>query len=210
MRTLLAMSISLFCLAPSIGAQDLAEACATLSRIDVGQWAEYQIKSQNAQESGQARFSIVGTEDVEGQEYYWYEMKMSAAMGTMVMQMLVPSYPYEPSEIRSAVMKMGDQPAMKMPDQMLAMMQSQGTSDPAKEFARECGSAELVGHETITVPAGTFDVLHLRANGREAGEIWVSVDIPFGLVKITSDGGEEILLSGHGSDATSSIANRPR
>ena len=210
MRTLLAMSISLFCLAPSIGAQDVAEACATLSRIHVGQWAEYQIRSQNAQESGQARFSIVGTEVVEGQEYYWYEMKMSAAMGTMVMQMLVPSYPYESGEIRSAVMKMGDQPAMKVPDQMLAMMQGQGAGDPAKELAKRCGRAALVGHETITVPAGTFDVLHLRATGGEAGEIWVSVDIPFGLVKITSDGGDEIVLVGHGNDATSSIADRPR
>ncbi len=211
MRTLLAISLAIFLWVPSAAAQTVAEACETLSKITVGQWVEYKITSANPNAPAQGRFAIVDTEEVDGEEYYWHEMKMSTAMGDMVMQMLVESYPYDVADIRSAVMKMGTQPAMRVPDQMMTMMQSQGVSDPAMEIVDQCGSAELIGRESVTVPAGTFETMHLRVSeSRGTSDIWVSLDIPFGVVKLAGAGGEEIVLIGHGRDATSSIAQRPR
>ncbi len=211
MRTLLAISLAMFLWVSSAAAQTVAEACESLGKIAVGQWVEYKLTSRDPGASGQGRFAIVDTEEVDGEEYYWHEMKMTTAMGDMVMQMLVETYPYDVDDIRSAVMKMGDQPAMRVPDQMMAMMQSQGASVPAMEIAEQCGSAELVGRESVTVPAGTFETMRLRVSeSRGTSDIWVSLDIPFGVVKLAGAGGEEVVLLGHGRDATSSIAERPR
>ena len=209
MRTVLMISVALVSGAVTLSAQSLVEACEALGHITVGQWAEYQISSPDPQANGQARFAIVDMEEVDGKGYYWHEMRMAAPMGTMVIQMLVPSYPYSSSEIHSAVMQMGDQPAMAVPDQMLAMMQSEGSLDPAQEIAELCSEAELVAEESITVSAGTFDVLHLRIPiESDLSDLWLSVDIPFGLIKLTGPG-VDISLLGHGLEATSSIRERP-
>ena len=209
MRTVLMISVALVSGAATLSAQSLVEACEALRHITVGQWAEYQISSPDPQGNGQARFAIVDVEEVDGEEYYWHEMRMAAPMGTMVMQMLVPSYPYSSSEIHSAVMQMGDQRAMEVPDQMLTMMQGEGSRDPAKEIAEHCSEAELVAEESITVAAGTFDALHLRIpSASDLSDLWVSVDLPFGLIKVTGPG-VEISLLGHGLEATSSIGERP-
>ena len=210
MRTVLMTSVALVSGATTLSAQDLVEACEALERITVGQWAEYQISSPDPQGNGQARFAIVDMEEVDGQEYYWYETRMMVApMGTMVMQMLVPSYPYSSSEIRAAVMQMGDQPAMAVPDEALGMMQSLGSSNPGMAIAQQCDAAELVGEEAITVSAGTFDALHLRiVDGSDLYDLWMSVDIPFGLIRMTGPG-VEVNLLGHGLAATSSIGGRP-
>ena len=209
MRTVLMISVALVSSAATLSAQSLVDACGALGRITVGQWAEYQISSSDPQGDGQARFAIVDVEEVDGKEYYWHEMRMATPMGTMVMQMLVPSYPYESSEIHSAVAQMGNRPAMAVSAQMLGMMQSEGSRYPVKEMAEQCSEAELVAEESITVSAGTFDALHLRIPSEsDSSDLWVSVDLPFGLVKVSGPGVEMSLL-GHGFDATSSIGERP-
>ncbi len=212
MRTLPAISLAILVWVPSAAAQTVAEACETLSKITVGQWVEYKITSDDPTASGQGRFAIVDTEEVDGKDYYWHEMKITGPMGEIVMQVLVESYPYKTDDIRSVVMKRGDQPAMRLPDEMMTMMLSQGAANPAMEIAARCDSAELIGRESVTVPAGTFETMHLRVSeSRGMSDIWVSLDIPFGVVKLVgAKEGELVVLLGHGTNATSSIAQRPR
>ncbi len=212
MRAFLTFVFVAYAVPSPLAAQTAAEACAALSRITVGQWAEYKLTGQeSAGVPSQIRFAIVGTEAVTGKEHYWHEMKMETGMGTMIIQVLVPGYPYDQVQIQGAIMKMGDQPAMRMPAQMLGMMQSQGGDDLARDIAQKCGEAETVGWESVTVPAGTFRALHLRTtDDGDVSEVWISTDIPFGMVKLSGPQGTEMLLLGQGKDATSSITEKPQ
>ena len=45
---------------------------------------------------------------------------------------------------------------MRMPQEMIAMMQQQMGDNPMKDFADRCATSEPLGKETIEVPAGTF------------------------------------------------------
>lgn len=212
MRTLVTTAFMLWGSASLLTAQDLLDACAALGDLSVGQWSQYQMTAPEAgMQSADARFAIVGQEDVEGTVHYWYEMSMTSEQGPMIMQFLVPSYPYAMEDIQGVVMKAGSQPAMKVPAQMLSMMQNQSGFDPGKSFAEECENAELVGREAVVVPAGTFDALHIKSSiNNETTEVWVSPDIPFGLIKVQGAKGFEMLLLERGADATSSITETPQ
>jgi hypothetical protein len=209
MRSVLTAAAILTCASPSLLAQDLEEVCSQFRRLTVGQWAEYEITS--AEGTATSRFAVVGTEETAGKEHFWYETRMESPMGAMIMQLLIPSYPYEQSDIQRAVVKMGDQPAMIVSEQMLGMMQGRGTENPAQDAASACENAELVGREDVTVPAGKFEVLHLRvSDDNETADIWVSANVPFGMVKLEGVEGVELVLLSHGDDAKSSITEKPQ
>lgn len=213
MRLLLAVVASLLAAAP-LTAQDLGEACRSLTEVTVGQWAEYQVSSGQEGARPMSMYSaIVGSEEVEGEEHFWHESKVDSPQGTVIVQMLVPDYPFSTSDIKRSIIKMGPQPAMEMPEQMRAMMQeqSEGEDDPIKDVAEACNELTALGRESVTVPAGTFDALHVRRESDgEVADVWIDTDIPFGLVKATFSQEAELLLTGHGDDATSSITETPR
>jgi hypothetical protein len=208
MRSILTAAAMLTFAGSSLLAQDLEEVCNEFRQLVVGQWAEYEIASDQGKAT--SRFAVVGTEEAAGKEHYWYETRMESPMGAMIMQLLIPSYPYEQSDIQQAVVKMGDQPAMIVSDQMLAMMQGRGAENPAQDAASACENAELVERESVTVPAGTFNAMHLRVGSdAEKADIWVSSEVPFGMVKLQGEGVELVLLQ-HGKDAKSSITEKPQ
>jgi hypothetical protein len=208
MRSILTTVAMLTFAGSSSSAQDLESVCNEFRQMTVGQWAEYEIASDQGKAT--SRFAVVGTEEAAGKEHFWYETRMESPMGAMIMQLLVPSYPYQQSEVQQAVVKMGDQPAMIVSEQMLGMMQGRGAENPARDAASACENAELVGRETVTVPAGAFEVVHLRVSeDSEAADIWVSPDVPFGMVKLEGHGVELVLLN-HGKDAKSSISEKPQ
>ena len=156
------------------------------------------------------RMAIVGQETANGTPHYWYELKMSSQRGNMIMQALVPGWPYDQGQIAGMIMKAGDRPAMRLPSQMIGMMSRRpGGSSPARDLLKECTSAEVVGTESVTVPAGTFDALHLHATAGQQADVWVSPDVPFGLVRMKGADGE-MELTGKGTDATSSITETPQ
>ena len=198
-------------LAPAAAAQNLEEMCNAVRSVSVGLWVEYEISgAMAAGQSGRIRQAVVGTEVVNGTDHYWMETAMETPMGDATMQMLIPAWPFEPSDIQRMVMKMGDQPPMQMPEQAMQMMRSQMPENPATQAVEQCGDAEIIGWEDITVPAGNFRALHIRPTTQEPGtqtDVWVSQDVPFGLVKVsmTGDEGGEIVLAGHGTDATASF-----
>ncbi len=208
MRSVLTTAAMLALVGTSSLAQGLEEICNDFRQLTVGQWAEYEITSD--QGTATSRFAVVGKEETAGKEHFWYETRMESPMGAMIMQVLIPSYPYEQSDIQRAVVKMGDQPAMIMSDQMLGMMQGRQAENPAEDAASACGSAEVVGPATVTVPAGTFDAMQLKVGEEaEAFDVWVSSAVPFGMVKLEGVGVELVLLN-HGKDAKSSITEKPQ
>lgn len=210
MRIMLATMIGLVSTG-SLSAQGVSDVCRALSDVTVGQWAEYRFTGPT-EETMTMYSAIIGTEDVDGATHYWHESRMESEDGAMIMQMLVPGYPFNVDDVQRTVMKMGDQPAMEMPEQMRGMMQGQGMGeDPVKDVAERCDELTEVGRESVTVPAGTFEALHLRyASDDFAGDMWVAADVPFGMVKAALPDQEAIVLVDHGTGATSSITETPR
>ena len=205
MRTILAV-LALGALPAGSVAQNAAYDCAAFQPPRNGNWSSYQVTGPRLKSPALMRFAIVGNEEVQGANHIWYELKMDATEGSMVMQFLVPAYPFDPSQVKTMVMKAGNEPAMVMPEEMLGMMRGQLPEDFAGEVARSCRDAAVVGWEEIEVPAGSFNALHLRT---QRGDAWVSADVPFGLVQFKGNSGN-LVLTGHGADAASSITEKPK
>ena len=83
-----------------------------------------------------------------------------------------------------------------------------GRGNAAFNWAQQCGSLTVVGQESVTVPAGTFKTTHLRS-ANDSTDVWVSRDVPFGMVKSQS-AGVTAELSGMGKDAKKSITETPQ
>ena len=124
----------------------------------VGTWASYNWTGGPSGGSTM-RMAVVGKEPHEGTTYYWYEMAIEDPRhpgGKMIMQMLVHG---GVGGVRSVVMKSGDQPAMRMPPQMIQMINGAPGMSMASEMTRACKEMEVVGWEQVTVPAGQFRAL---------------------------------------------------
>lgn len=196
----------------SLSAQTASDVCRALSDVSVGQWVEYRFSAAPAEEPMTMYSAIVGTEDLEGVRHYWHESKMLGETGSMIIQMLVPGYPFNAEDTRRIIMKMGDQPAMDVSERMLGMMRGQGMgNDPVKDAIERCDELTEVGRESVTVPAGTFETLHLRYSGDDSVmDMWVTPDVPFGMVKAMLPNQQEVLLVDHGTGAKSSITEAPQ
>jgi hypothetical protein len=211
----IAAATFLVALAPvALAAQDLTSICEKAQHPRVGAWSEFKmIGGRN--DGATMRMSIVGSERRAGSEYYWLEVVMHGFMRArgeqgagpqrMISKMLVPGLGPGAGQPVAAIMKVGDSPAMEMP---------QGRPSPGVRPTglENCRSAKVIGWESVTVPAGRFRALHVSdASGH--GESWVVPDLPFALVKQVSTGGSEpsqTVLTGHGTGARSQITERPR
>ncbi|HEU5358901.1 MAG TPA: hypothetical protein VFU45_07270 [Gemmatimonadales bacterium] len=176
-----------------------------------GEWSEYQTAR------GTMKMAYLGHESGGDR----IEMQMTSDRGNMIMQVVVDGFPYDSKDIHEAVIKLGDRPAMKAPQMMLDRMG--GNSAITKDM---CGSFTKVGDESVTVPAGTFKATHYKfssertINGmdmKSSGDIWISADVPFGLVKeegtasgMRGDTQTSMALTAKGSGAKSSITEKPQ
>lgn len=185
----------------------LAELCSQVGDVRVGQWAEYQMSGGDQQGVDRMRLAIIGTQQVAGAKAWWIEVKMSGKQGGMITQVLASGYPYETDDIHEMVMKAGDQPAMKLPKQALGMMRGRMAPTPAVGGADRCAKAKVVGVESVKVPAGEFEALHIEPVDAKS-HVWASGKVPFGMLRVLADDFELTLL-GHGGDAKSSISETP-
>jgi hypothetical protein len=162
-----------------------------------GAWAEYRTGE------GTMRMAYLAKETA-GERL---ELSMTGQRGAMVMQMVVPGYPYEMTEVKEMVMQREGEAPMRMPEQMLAMMRSRMPN--ASQVSEEsCGRMIEVGKERITVPAGTFQTTHLR-DSTGGTDVWVSASIPFGAVKVVSRD-HTVELMGSGTGATTKLTGTPQ
>jgi hypothetical protein len=194
----------------ALRAQSFAELCRTIRIVRLGQWASYKVTGRS--DASTIRLAIVGSEPVGDSTYYWYEITTAGPApqrpdDRRVFQMLIAGLGTARPDVRGLVMKTGDQPAIRVPDLLVTAMHDQVSRSVASETVRYCSNGEVVGQETVRVPAGSFKTLHVRS---AAGDAWISHDVPFGLVRVRGADGSEMVLLGSGMDATSSITERPR
>ena len=229
MRHLLGAAGLLLAVAVPAAAQDVCSQYRPTPAV--GSWAEYRTDRDGQQMT--SRLAVVGQEKRDGRDALWVETSATTPRGRMISELLVPGYPYEPGSVMEMVVKRGDQPARKMLPEMLAMMRGGGQSGQASappaggqgrgmgrggmgmggrggmsNWAQRCQEYTVVGKESVKVPAGAFEATHLR-NAADSTDVWVSRDVPFGLVK--SEGrGATMELTGQGRDAKKSITETPQ
>ena len=163
----------------------------------VGGWSEYQMTGKGEQPS-KMKIAIVGKEG----DAYWYETVMETKQeGRMISKMLVSGNPEDQKSIKRMIVKMGNEPAMEMPIQMMQASKDQGQK----------GKIIDKGKESIKVPAGTFTAQHMQyQDGEIVVDTWVHKDVsPYGMVKSQSKEFEMVLL-GYGTGAKTLITETPQ
>ena len=159
-----------------------------LTNPTVGSGSEYLITAKG-KESDVAMVAL-GKEDVDGAAGYWMEMRMTSAElgGEMVMKTLTVTTGTE-TGVKRMIMQQPGKPPMEMDGMLMSMMQ-QHQPHPTTPNAGggNGGRGELVGTESVTVPAGTFTCQHYRNQGTNGTtDMWISTDVtPYAMVKMTS------------------------
>jgi hypothetical protein len=201
-----ALALSALVVVPLAG-QNVSQLCRSLRTVTVGQWASYATGAQDS--GGPVRFAIVGSERRGDTTLYWFEVNTAGAPGREgVIQLLIAGFGTEASGVRGMVMKVGSRPAVKMPEQMVAMSSERvGQNNAGLLLARRCARAHVVGWETVTVPAGSLRALHVKE--ADIGDAWLSADVPFGIVKLLLPSGDEMALIERGMGAKSTITVAP-
>jgi len=140
----------------------------------LGSGAAYEITTAEGRKMD-IEYAIVGKESVDGKDGYWMEWTTNA-MGNGEMVMKVLTVPGDTTTTR-LIMQMPGRAPMEMPQQMSGRMSSPTAPSDIRS------SAEDVGSESVTVPAGTFTCEHYRMKDG-SGDTWVSTKVaPFGVVK---------------------------
>jgi hypothetical protein len=150
----------------------------------VGSGGEYEITSNG--KTINWTYAVVGKETVNGQDGYWLEMRGDTPRGKMVMKQLMVSQDGKVQAERM-IMQPPGRPPMEMPVAMMSRMGGMGGGSHSPGAAAD-HSQELVGTESVTVPAGTFTAEHFRTttNGK-TGDVWASTKVaPYGVVKVSS------------------------
>lgn len=163
----------------------------------VGGWSEYQITAKGESPS-KMKIAIVSKEG----DAYWYETVMETKQeGKVITKMLVSGNPEDQKNLKRMIVKMGNDPAMEMPVQMV---------QPSK-LQEKPGKIIDKGVETIKVPAGSFKAQHLQYEDQEGlVDYWIYKDIsPYGLIKSQSKDMEMVLI-GYGSGAKTQITETPQ
>jgi hypothetical protein len=145
----------------------------------VGSGATYEVDNKTGKNN--VDISVVGKEDANGKSGYWLEMgvAMPGNGGQMFTKLLmvVDGKNVAPSRM---IMQMAGQPPMEMPmEGMMANMQRNASVD-----IRD--TAQKVGTESLTTPAGTFSADHYRSQDG-SWDVWLADKVgPWGIVKSVS------------------------
>ena len=187
------------------------EPCDGAVRVPgTGGWGEYVVVAPRGEAPTTVRFAIVGREARGGRGLVRFETRVRGrGGGTVITQVLVPGYPYDNAALQEVVVQRGKDPAVRWGPALLTRARETAPSALHRLIAGACPGATLVGEEEITVPAGVFRTRHFR-NPEAGSDIWVSDEVPFGIVKVTGPEGASLELLGRGSDGRSSVDGEPR
>jgi hypothetical protein len=158
-----------------------------LSNPTVGSGAEYQMTAKG-KEMDVATITL-GKEDVGGATGFWMEQRITSAEmgGEMVMKTLTVTTGTE-AGVKRMIMQRPGQPPMEMPEMMMSMMQQhQPPPQTTAGGGDKGGRGDLVGTESVTVPAGTFSCQHYRKQEQNGPvDVWISTEVtPYAMVKMT-------------------------
>jgi hypothetical protein len=160
-----------------------------LSNPTVGSGSEY-IMTTKGKDMDVATVAL-GREDVDGNPGYWIESRVTGpdTGGEMVMKMLMVTTGSQPG-MKRMIMQQPGKPPMEIDGMFMSMMQQHRSQAPSPNASAGPGGnrGELVGTESVTVPAGTFTCQHYRTQGASGTtDMWISTDVtPYGMVKLTS------------------------
>ncbi|HLY61150.1 MAG TPA: hypothetical protein VKV95_10410 [Terriglobia bacterium] len=178
----------------------------------VGSGSQYTMTTKKDSSSMDMAYAIVGKESVDGQDGYWMEIRMlSGKGGGMIMKQLMVIGGDQPG-IKRMIMQMAGRPPMEMPMSMMSMMKNMPKAQESGQASgKNHGMGELVGTESVTVPAGTFECQHYRSQSdRGSADVWITTKIsPYGLVKMTSTDSTMVLAKVL-SNETSQIKGEPQ
>lgn len=167
----------------------------------VGEGAVYETQDSSGVKRN-IEFDIVGKDSVDGKDAYWLEWTISGTqMGDVIMktQMVLDA---GNTMAGRTIIQMGGGPPMEMPAQM---SQAQNRTQPADIRS----SADDLGSESVTTPAGTFSCEHFKMKDG-SGEAWISEKVsPFGLVKSQGNDSTLVLVKAV-TGATDKITGTPQ
>jgi hypothetical protein len=188
-------------------AAGIGELCSGSISLSEGQWARFALDAPLIKNRIDSRYAIVGTEGSD----YWLEYEIATPMGngTTIMKVLIPSWPYAEAAVKLVMMQlptiagMDGMPPMEMPPSSIQ------NNDPVNPIRMACAELENGVNESITVTAGTFSTtrIPLRRLGKD---IWLSSDVPFGIVKLADSDDKGMELMAFGSDAEPGITAEPQ
>ena len=201
----IAVVLAMFSLALPLAAQMMMSRVPTLSGVwhpVVGSGAAYEVTKSEG-EKNQFEITIVGKEDVDGKSNFWTEIAMSNPRmnGQAYVKNLMTVNENTVTTSRTIIQMPGRDP-MELDRDMSGRGNVQNTAADFRD------KAELVGTETITVPAGTFTCQHYREKDGSS-EAWISDKVsPWGLVK-SLDKDSTIVLTKTITDAKDHITGTP-
>jgi len=195
-------------LALPVAAQMFGPRVPTLSGIwhpAVGNGAAYEMTKDG--KKSQIEIIVVGKEDVDGKPAFWMEMGMTDPRSSQIMYakslMSVSDAGVTSTRI---VMQMPGQPD---PMEMDLSMSPAGRGMKQTTPVNIADKAEVVGTESVTVPAGTFSCTHYRMKDG-SGDAWLSDKVsPWSLVK-SEDKNSSLVLTKVITDAKDHITGTPR
>ncbi|MFY9752854.1 MAG: hypothetical protein WAJ92_09450 [Candidatus Acidiferrales bacterium] len=168
----------------------------------VGQGAQYNVTSSDGKIRSM-EIAVVGKESVGGVDAYWFEVALAGderMPGEMVIKSLTAVQSGD-TTVSRMILQMAGRPPMEMPAQMLER-------NPHKQSADIRQSAEDVGSETVTVPAGTFQCEHYKMKDG-SGDTWISEKVsPWGMVKYQGKESSMVLTKSI-TDAQDKITGTP-
>ena len=156
----------------------------------------------------------LGKEEVDGATGYWMEQRIANPElgGEMVMKSLTVISGAQ-AGVKRMIMQQPGKPPMEMSGMMMSMMQrgQSRSTPPSGGGSGKAALGELVGTESVTVPAGTFSCQHYRSQGNNGTtDMWISTQVsPYGMVKMTS-AGSTIVLKKVLTNETSHIKGEPQ
>ena len=186
------------------------QSCSSLVRMPAqGAWSEYDVVSPSGT-SAITRLAVIGSEKAEGRDMSWVETRAANTAGEVqaITHVLVPSFPYAGNELQAAVLEGTNGVAVRLTEAQVARAR-QSAPPLVRAVADACDSAELVGQEEVEVPAGKVRARHYR-NALRGVDIWVSAEVPFGVVKLTNASDRSSMeLRDRGRGAKSSLSGPP-
>ena len=158
-----------------------------LENPTVGSGAEYDMTTKGKQMD--IATVILGKENVDDGTGLWIEQRITDADlgGEMVMKELMVTTGSQ-TGIKRMIMQQPGKPPMEMSGFMLNMMK-QHQPPPSTGGGGKGDMGQLIGTETITVPAGTFTCQHYRKQEKTGPmDLWISTQVtPYAMVKMTSN-----------------------
>ncbi|MFC1524491.1 hypothetical protein ACFL6N_06840 [Thermodesulfobacteriota bacterium] len=217
-RILLPFILSFVLLLPAVQAEESAE-MVKIPRLfgtftpKIGDWSQYTVFEKDTGRHSTMKMAIVGKE----KERFWYEVVNEEQGVRNIVKMLITGDPNDSENIQRLILKSGNNPAQEMPREFVMM----GRRMASHMFERRSGvpaspsvdlKLEKIGHGSVTVPAGTFEVTQNRiidTSGKAYGTYNFSSKVfPFGVVSSESVN-TTLELIAYGSDAKSMINEEP-